>query len=189
MPGRGVRYQEVCKDLWDQVDIEVAIHRYRQLGLSFGQSLMNVLLDITLGKVPDTWDNDRPSWLKGLELDRFYKTLKLAFEFQGEQHYTNPDQRKRDQEKAALCKKHGVALRHLNASDLDPSLFAVKLRGYLQGTNASRDSHQLATLRQFVTPQAYNYLKELVRDYRITLQRSFGNRSASVGNARMGGSR
>ncbi len=170
--------------LWDQVDIELALHRYRQSGLSYGQCLMNVMLDITLGKA-NIWDNYRPSWLKGLELDRFYKDFNLAFEFQGEQHYTDAQQQKRDQAKAELCSRHDVALHHMNASDLDPSQFAVRLRGYLRDSQAASYASSMTTLRKFVTPQAFDLLKDLVRDYRITLQRSYSNRSARVGNAQM----
>ena len=70
--------------------------------------------------------NSRPDWLKNvtghnLELDCYNEVLKLALEYNGEQHYVFPNftncsykqfvaQQQRDILKQKLCKDHGVKL-------------------------------------------------------------------------------
>lgn len=62
----------------------------------------------------------RPDWLEGLELDIFIPTLKLAFEYQGQQHF-HPieawggeealfELQERDKRKARICNEKGVTL-------------------------------------------------------------------------------
>lgn len=169
----------------DQEVIDIAMHRYKKSGMSYGQSLMSILLDVSMGKIPNTWDNYRPQWLRGLELDRFYQSLNLAFEFQGEQHYTDPAQRKRDQEKVELCARHRVILVCINASDLDPSQFAVKLRGWLRPLQPTVDTRHITTMRKFLTPDAYEYLKNQVASYRISLQKAYRSQSARFANEKL----
>lgn len=68
----------------------------------------------------------RPKWLRNsrnnlMELDGYSKLLKVAFEYQGIQHYQQVDkifgykvdlawQQQRDREKAELCRKFGIVL-------------------------------------------------------------------------------
>jgi hypothetical protein len=170
--------------MWGIEQVDIALYRYRKPGIGHGQRLMNVLLDVVFGK-QGTWDNYRPSWLMGLELDRYYKNLNLAFEFQGDQHYTDPDQQRRDREKVDLCVPNNVLLLQLKASDLDPSQFIAKLGGLLRNSKAGRYVDGKKSMRSFTTPEAYEFLKQLVKDYRIVLQRSYGSRSARVGNDHM----
>lgn len=71
------------------------------------------------------FDKARPAWLRNhkgnlLELDGYNKSLRLAFEYQGNQHYTEiqffnknsdfNDRKKYDIQKRKLCKKNGVYL-------------------------------------------------------------------------------
>lgn len=69
----------------------------------------------------DKMPNVRPKFMQKLELDGYSKKWKVAFEYQGKQHYervkhwqkTEQDfinQQKRDQRKKELCKKHGITL-------------------------------------------------------------------------------
>jgi hypothetical protein len=62
----------------------------------------------------------RPDWLEGLELDIYLPSLRLAFEYQGQQHF-HPIKawggqealeavRTRDARKAQLCNRQGIAL-------------------------------------------------------------------------------
>lgn len=63
----------------------------------------------------------RPMFLKGLELDGYCKPLKLAFEYQGRQHYEYipffhrkegdfKNQQKRDRMKSSICNQMGIVL-------------------------------------------------------------------------------
>ena len=92
--------------------------------MSHGELLMKRFLDILLPF--DHLDNDRPGWLKGLELDRYYPSLCVGFEFDGDYHLRptefSPDVssvRRRDKTKARLCWLNGVKLVRVEASDLE----------------------------------------------------------------------
>jgi len=74
-------------------------------------------------------DNARPEWLlnprtgRPLELDRYYPEIRVAFEFQGDQHFIDDaglSQRVyRDQLKRHLCAEQGVYLVSVLAIDLE----------------------------------------------------------------------
>ncbi|MDE2097665.1 MAG: hypothetical protein KGL39_10490 [Patescibacteria group bacterium] len=69
-----------------------------------------------------SFEKCKPKWLKKLELDGFNESLKLAFEYQGEQHYQIikqwhkkgeedlKKQQDRDALKAQRCRDHGIDL-------------------------------------------------------------------------------
>ncbi len=70
---------------------------------------------------PHKFPRKRPHWLLGLELDCYCEELRIAYEYNGTQHYAWPNpfhklpsdwlrQVLRDREKAQLCIKHGVGL-------------------------------------------------------------------------------
>jgi very-short-patch-repair endonuclease len=78
----------------------------------------------------------RPNWLrqertqKNLELDGYCEYLKLAFEYDGEQHYKYPnsfhktlqefrEQRDRDALKEALCSRQGVKIIRIRQDNED----------------------------------------------------------------------
>jgi hypothetical protein len=62
----------------------------------------------------------RPDWLEGMELDIYVPSLKLGFEYQGQQHFHSIEawggedglkQRKeRDRKKKAICREQGITL-------------------------------------------------------------------------------
>ncbi len=90
---------------------------------SRGETLLKEVLDFIF-QDEHYRDNYRPGWLSGLELDRCYPRLKIAFEYQGFQHsYFVPhyhetiedykNQRGRDKEKQQLCRKQKVILIHI----------------------------------------------------------------------------
>jgi len=87
---------------------------------SRGEALLKEVLDFIFQDEPHL-DNHRPAWLGGLELDRYYPRLKIAFEYQGFQHsyfvphYHNTiqdykDQKKRDRKKRQLCRERKAVL-------------------------------------------------------------------------------
>lgn len=81
-----------------------------------------VLFNIVEGLYPGykTKRHYRPKWLEGLEIDIYIPELKLAFEYQGIQHYKAVDhwggedqlhkQKQNDKRKKELCENHGVEL-------------------------------------------------------------------------------
>lgn len=110
-----------------------------------GEWLMRCLLDLLLRR-PDYIDNARPEWLVTgdgsgrLELDRWYWSANLAFEFQGPQHYrlgtpytATADQllerQRLDSIKAELCEAEGIQLISVYASDLSLERMEAKLCG------------------------------------------------------------
>lgn len=94
---------------------------------SMGERIMKKILD---REIPSShYDNYRPSWLGGLELDRYYPQLRTAFEFQGQQHdqfiftlYENHDeflrQVENDLRKKTLLKKKQINLIEIRTKEL-----------------------------------------------------------------------
>jgi hypothetical protein len=87
----------------------------------------------------------RPSFLQGLEFDIFLPELRLAIEYQGEQHYEPfkhlggerhlRSVKKRDKKKAAICSAEGVELRYFTVSDkLTEDYVRAMLRDFIQPT-------------------------------------------------------
>lgn len=92
----------------------------------------------------------RPDWLEGLELDIFIPSLKIAFEYQGQQHFYPigiwggvgglQDQQYRDKIKAKLCASNGIDLIPITYTEPlndDYILGILKNRGYYNINNRS----------------------------------------------------
>lgn len=124
-----------------------ALAERRTSVLYFGEWLMRCLLDLCVKDLA-YYDNAYPQWQttpegKRLQLDRWYYSANVAFEFQGQQHFqkdnefvkTDADLSRRfdlDGEKIRLCSLHGVELIELQAADLDFHRIQAKLAGKLQ---------------------------------------------------------
>ena len=113
--------------------------------ISYGEQLMKRFLDEIL-KGEECLDNVRPDWLvrleksKPFELDRYYPGPKLAFEFQGEQHY-RPEvfgiqafnkQRQFDNKKKKICKTRGIQLIYVDARRLEWVWLCSRIKEILQ---------------------------------------------------------
>jgi len=93
-----------------------------------GENLLNLYLELVIKFTILRTENNRnirPDFLKNpltgqsLELDIFYKDFKLAFEFQGEHHYSNLYQVEKDKEKLNLSCNNGILLIPINACQLN----------------------------------------------------------------------
>lgn len=124
-----------------------ALAERRASVLYYGEWLMRCLLDLCVKDLA-FHDNAHPQWQttpegKRLQLDRWYYSANIAFEFQGRQHFqkdnefvkTDADLSRRfdlDGEKIRLCSLHGVELIELQAGDLDFHRIQGRLVGKLQ---------------------------------------------------------
>lgn len=121
---------------WMPYHVEEAVvtelNRVRENVAYLGEWLMRCLLDLMVDEKHFV-DNARPPWLVSgdgggrMELDRWYSSSAVAFEFQGAQHYRAGDisseielagQRARDNLKAGICSRTGVRLVEITAYDL-----------------------------------------------------------------------
>ncbi len=100
-----------------------------QIRVSQSELVAKKVLDQYFGNIKHL-DNYRPDWLKGMELDRYYPTMGVAIEFQGDQHsrivpimQKGPGdfqhQVNLDTEKRHICESRGLKLHSINLLDLD----------------------------------------------------------------------
>lgn len=136
--------------------------------MSYGQSLTKQYLTNIVG--PDFIENFRPQWLNGMELDFFYPKLGLAFEFNGDQHYSPTSmgcpkaQKQRDSRKRAVCKNVGVKLITLTAADLISTRIRMKVKN--------------AKICQLLPHFKMSELDAKSKQYRATLIKSYDSPSA-----------
>lgn len=117
------------------------------------------------------------SWLRNdngnfLELDGYNKTLKLAFEHQGTQHYEGEsyyDKAKYDDIKARLCKENNILLIHI--PQLGVLLSHSKLHSFLkiEFNNTPFEDYKLPRLKDIDLSRAYSNrvdlkMKQLAED-------------------------
>jgi len=131
VPKRGKKYPIICKihGVW-MVDMHHHLHRASGCPLcanhinSKGEKMTRQLFEEIFNGY--SFDKSRPDWLINpetnckLELDGYNKQLKLAFEYQGQQHYNaiklwggkkNLESiQRRDKIKRKLCKAKGITL-------------------------------------------------------------------------------
>ena len=131
-----------------------------------GEWLMLCFLDCKI-ESEEYINGARPDWLrnqgtgKRMEFDRLYTELKVAFEFQGEQHYGTtdlfPDQgqfeqlQKRDNLKAWLCARHQYTYVEIRAGDLTSAGMDLKIPPHVPRKLSRPDSPLIAKLEEFGT--------------------------------------
>lgn len=100
--------------------------------MSYGQSLLREILLRSIYGTP--FENYRPEWMHGLELDFFYEDHGLAFEFQGDQHFMPVygglalgRQQDNDKRKRARCKELGIVLVKVEAWELAKPKLKAKI--------------------------------------------------------------
>ena len=108
--------------LLDYVKVQMD-KRKRNTKIFFGENLLNSYCDVIFLATnldPDRRNNIRPKILrnpktgKNLEYDIFFKNIKVALEFQGEQHYTNEKIMQNDKMKLNLSKINCIMLSPIN---------------------------------------------------------------------------
>jgi hypothetical protein len=117
-----------------------------------GETLMKQLLSHAFFE--HYLDNYKPSWLEGLELDRYYPSIRTAFEFQGLQHYTYLHHLHRghdgfyqgirhDKKKKNILKEKKISLIEVTAESLQPDLFFSTLESTLM-TDFSKEKETIS---------------------------------------------
>ncbi len=124
-----------------------------------GQNLLREFLEALL-PYPFV-ENCRPHWLNGLELDFYFDSLDLAFEFQGDQHYENvfgqenlEAQQRRDIQKADICEIMNVRLVHVRAYELSFKSLTKMISQHVGYRVMTRSTHEVA---KNLTKRAVSY--------------------------------
>lgn len=155
------------------------------IGVFVGEERVKIIFETYFGK---NFKKIRPNWLVNpktqsrLELDGYNKELKIAFEYQGRQHYSNNTQFAssykekflRDEIKKELCKEHNVKLYILNqppSYDIEKFtksiLYQLKEQGLIIPENINfsfKEINQDISLKK-----KYEEFKDLVEGYNIKL--------------------
>lgn len=148
---------------------------------SYGQTLLRKYLKAAIPF--DFIENSRPDFMMGLEFDFYYPEHKLAFEFNGDQHYFKTDfgdpskQKFNDARKYRLCKDHGITMVTLEAIDLEYTKLNGKInRLNIFNTKKLREHVKTVKveLRAF-NKEATDYRKTLISSYNAPSARKHGS--------------
>ncbi len=133
----------------------------------FGEAVMREYLSLLVDSV-ESIDGGKPSLLRNprtgqlLELDRFYPTHQVGFEFNGPQHYRATKkystkqvvrQQERDYLKIGLCVVHGISLVIVQPEDLTLN----KMRQKVEGLLPLRDTSSHAMLIDHLETESLHY--------------------------------
>lgn len=144
--------------------------------MSYGQELTKRFLVELIGIKPIK--DHRPDWLNGLEIDLYWPDLKLAVEFQGDQHYVPVYGRDmlrsqiwRDREKRKIMVCCGIQPIQIRAIDLQYAILSRKLKvaGKRLGRPLRIRKPNLVELKK---------LNKLAVEYRKTLKENFTSPSS-----------
>lgn len=141
-----------------------------------GQALLECYLEIyfnfTILKSPKKPDY-RPDYLINprtgelLEYDMFYSDFDLAFEFQGEQHYTNTYQQFKDQVKVDISLEKRKTLIHVNAYQLNHKVLTELISNIFmnkEGKNSKKIIQRLFASAAIYS-EALKYLDDKSSEY------------------------
>lgn len=171
---------------WMPLEVEQAVAaeltRTRDEVSYVGEWLMRCFLDLVVDD-RDFRDNARLEWLVlgdgsgRLELDRWYRSAKVAFEFQGPQHFRIPTthaktpsvldrQIQRDHVKAGICSRQGIRLIEITAHDLHEQGILNAISGVLPQRPYKTDGPLCRTLSNMCE----SYRNYAVREERRNLR-------------------
>lgn len=117
--------------------------------------------------------NHRPDWLEGLEIDIYLPKMKVAFEFQGAQHYVETfgvspgPQMDRDRRKVWMCKRRGVSIHTVTAFDLTRS--TVRRLGLATLHSKHQARHAVELTRP--SDEVFSRLMRVSARYQLALRR------------------
>lgn len=144
--------------------------------MSYGQELTIRWLTMFFG--PPQYIDYRPDWMNGTELDAYWPYLKIAIEFQGDQHYIPiygednlRQQKRRDGPKRKLCLAQGVSLIRIDAVDLNAPRLKRLIRNIMRRNK--RKSPKFLHDKEI-----YNVLREESQRYRELLREKYNSPSA-----------
>lgn len=170
---------------WMPLDVEHLVmeelERVRNDVAFVGEWLMKCILDLVVADL-DFRDNVRPNWLVSgmgsgrLELDRWYKSARVAVEFNGTQHYQFEkalqnheeefhEQQLRDNLKAGLCVRQGIRYVEVSSRELDFDVIIEKFEGLLPLRPIQPDR----PLIQVVANMCRSYVNAVHREERRSL--------------------
>lgn len=153
------------------------LHFHAPLKMNYGQELAQKFAEEITGMKAIT--NYRPNWLGGLEIDIFFPELKLAIEFQGDQHYVPvygreslKIQKRNDIIKRQILISMGYAFLRINASHLTSYVLDKKIK------NAGR-LISVPMRQKFPCRDTLSSLDKASVKYRKMLKGKFASPSAS----------
>jgi hypothetical protein len=161
-----IRFRLQHADQAYKVEVERRLERAQYVGESIMREFLSLLVPTN-----ECEDGARPGFLvnpatgERLELDRYYPLHRVAFEFNGKQHYeptgrfTREEvaaQKKRDRIKREICRQKGITLVVVHAEDLT-------LKGMLAKLNEVDDLLPRRSLRMF--KRTVRFLNECGRRY------------------------
>ncbi len=139
-----------------------------------GEAIMHELLSLKVASTKYSI-NVRLGFMKNpttdgpLELDRYYFEHKVAFEFNGPQHYgpteafPDPEQARqtiaRDYIKKAICQEHGIHLIIITAEDLTSERIERKIGGHLPLRDVRSDDPVL----QYLNAMGKQYMRQAAK--------------------------
>ncbi len=119
---------------------------------SYGEALLNAYVDLFITSTVSKTDKDSPAHPyflinpktgSGLEIDILFEDFHIAFEFQGEHHYTDTKTIEKDKFKLAACHKKEIPLIPVNPSQLNSDilqeLIANSIKDFLQLNDLFKD--------------------------------------------------
>jgi hypothetical protein len=183
---------------------------------SYGETLLNCYLDIYFRLTNDKTEKDinqRPLFLTNeatgqpLELDIQFEEFRLAFEFQGDRHYTSARQMDRDLFKSEKCRQRRIILIPINISQLSHGALAALILntikddvgfhdvlmcrcakqdafGKIHGPGAQRTRFATAVKSLYAASWVYQdalaWLDEHARQYNLRMLLAYPNSSSAI---------
>jgi hypothetical protein len=108
--------------------------KYDRQCASYGETLFVLYLDLFITATINEIDRElqvnppfliNPRTLATLEIDVFFEAFKLAFEFQGEHHYTDLKTQQKDLFKLTECQNNGIIMIPVNISQLNSKTLQI----------------------------------------------------------------